>query len=340
MVSFGPRNVFYLRINAHTVLPVFLHLDEQNGHAEWMTEAVLQQVVEDLRPLIGPKIRAEDAAASTPGPAAKKTSGVDVYRGSTYQFGYYLQKAEHHSLLIKSRNFAPMNKEAQRPPSLSPETRPQPTPTPDPPQPPRIGSKAPKQPPRRGVKRRRIATSDEEELSDRESGQEDQLPPNEGVNSIPTRRSQRSRRPAHTYKEPDDDLMGDVEMDDGDNSDSSVPAPHQRPLFLEEDDDSATRIAKAEPTDDVPLTAAQPNTAADPFVIDEDEDTDAKKMQLNIRYEGFSITSWRLCLIVQPYPPLPRVRLHPLLRHSCGLDNQALYNLCEMGRKPLRGVRD
>jgi hypothetical protein len=51
MVSFGPRNVFYLRINAHTVLPVFLHLDEQNGHTEWMTEAVLQQVVEDLRPL-------------------------------------------------------------------------------------------------------------------------------------------------------------------------------------------------------------------------------------------------------------------------------------------------
>jgi hypothetical protein len=68
---------------------------------------------------IGPKIRAEDAAASAPGPAAKKTSGVDVYRGceshvshrvvsrdltttpATYQFGYYLQKAEHHSLLIK-----------------------------------------------------------------------------------------------------------------------------------------------------------------------------------------------------------------------------------------------
>ncbi len=74
---------------------------------------------------IGPKIEAEDQAALAPGPStARKTSGVDVFRGrecsrsiefdsflvlsnvsgffpATYQFGYYLQKAEHHSVLIK-----------------------------------------------------------------------------------------------------------------------------------------------------------------------------------------------------------------------------------------------
>lgn len=46
---FQTRNVFYLRINAHTVLPLYLYLDEQ--HKEWMSDYVLQQVLGDLRPL-------------------------------------------------------------------------------------------------------------------------------------------------------------------------------------------------------------------------------------------------------------------------------------------------
>ena len=201
-----------------------------------------------------------------------------------------------------------------KPPSPPPDTRYEPTPAPAPgpsrPRPrPRSGVNPPNPPPKRGAKRRRVASSDEEELSDRESDHEGQPPPNDNVNPIPTRRSQRSRRPAAgTYQEPDDEPMSDVDMGDGDNGDANpTPAPSQRPLFLEEEeDDSVAPTSKAEQLEDPPPTTFQSNTAADPFAIDSDEDTDTKKMQLNIRYEGFSITSWRLCLIVQPYPALPK----------------------------------
>ena len=49
MPSFRSRNALYLRIDPQTILPVFLHLDEQNGHTEWMSQSVLEQVVEDMR---------------------------------------------------------------------------------------------------------------------------------------------------------------------------------------------------------------------------------------------------------------------------------------------------
>ncbi len=49
MPIFRSRNALYLRIDPQTILPVFLHLDEQNGHTEWMTQSVLEQVIEDMR---------------------------------------------------------------------------------------------------------------------------------------------------------------------------------------------------------------------------------------------------------------------------------------------------
>lgn len=50
-MPFSSRNLYYLKINAYTILPVFLHLDEQHGHVQWMTEDILHSVIEDMRPL-------------------------------------------------------------------------------------------------------------------------------------------------------------------------------------------------------------------------------------------------------------------------------------------------
>jgi hypothetical protein len=48
-MAYGSRNLFYLKINAYTILPVFLHLDEQIGHVEWMDDGILHSVIEDMR---------------------------------------------------------------------------------------------------------------------------------------------------------------------------------------------------------------------------------------------------------------------------------------------------
>ncbi|KAG8886480.1 hypothetical protein FRB97_002991 [Tulasnella sp. 331] len=70
-----------------------------------MTDAILQRVVADLKPLILAKWRDEEPYRSSSGPQAKKFGIVDVHRGDTYQVAYFLQKNNSHNLLIKSRYF-------------------------------------------------------------------------------------------------------------------------------------------------------------------------------------------------------------------------------------------
>ncbi|KAH9977912.1 hypothetical protein BGW80DRAFT_782710 [Lactifluus volemus] len=104
-MPFLPRNCYYLRISTSSILPLYVYLDSQ--HVGWMSDRVLHQVVADLRPKIIPKLRAESDAHMGPGPAppnAKKGT-VDVHRGDTYQFAYFLREIESHSVLIKTRNF-------------------------------------------------------------------------------------------------------------------------------------------------------------------------------------------------------------------------------------------
>lgn len=64
-MNFKTRNLFYLRISEHSVLPVYvsctilhqiehspteskLYLDER--HLDWMSDQVLQHILSDLRP--------------------------------------------------------------------------------------------------------------------------------------------------------------------------------------------------------------------------------------------------------------------------------------------------
>ncbi|OBZ70301.1 hypothetical protein A0H81_09957 [Grifola frondosa] len=77
-MGFRTRNAYYLRISATTVLPS----------------------------TILPKLREEaDAQLGPGGPANAKRGSLDVHRGDTYQFGYFLRKTEPHAVLVKTRHF-------------------------------------------------------------------------------------------------------------------------------------------------------------------------------------------------------------------------------------------
>ncbi|KAI0307285.1 hypothetical protein B0F90DRAFT_549097 [Multifurca ochricompacta] len=98
-MPFLPRNCYYLRVSSSLILPLY--------HVDWMSDRVLHQVVADLRPKIIQKLRAESDAHMGPGltPTNVKKGTVDVHRGDTYQFAYFLRETEPHSVLIKTRNF-------------------------------------------------------------------------------------------------------------------------------------------------------------------------------------------------------------------------------------------
>jgi hypothetical protein len=152
---------------------------------------------------------------------------------------------------------------------------------------------------RRGKKRRRQRSSqsdiDDMELSDRESDRDTNVP---SLKSPMPRRSARVKRVVHgTYREgnsdegePDGDipLDGDSEMNDG----TSAAQVKQEP---KEDNGNITREASAPHID----LSAQLSS-------DEEDKKNKPKMKMKLTYEGFTILKYKLCLIVQPYPALPR----------------------------------
>ncbi|KAF8592396.1 hypothetical protein K439DRAFT_1378493 [Ramaria rubella] len=104
-MPFSARNARYLRISAHVVLPLYVYLDDQ--HVEWMSDYTLQRVLENLRPLIGPKLQTENSLQSAGGTAHSRKGTVDVFQSDTYQFAYFIRKNEPHAVLIKNRRFVP-----------------------------------------------------------------------------------------------------------------------------------------------------------------------------------------------------------------------------------------
>lgn len=151
-----------------------------------------------------------------------------------------------------------------------------------------------------GKKRRRHRGSqsdiDDVELSDRENDRDTDVPSFES--SVP-RRSARVKRVVHgTYREgnPDDEVEqdddppidGDTDMNDG----TPVAQVKKEP---NENNDNATREASA------------PHIDLSAQLSSDEEDKQAKlKMKMKLTYEGFTISKYKLCLIVQPYPVLPR----------------------------------
>jgi len=114
-MSFTTRNTYHLRLSAHSVLPLYLYLDER--HVEWMTNATLQKVLTDLQPLILPKLQAEQHT----GLVNSKKGSVDVHRGEDYQFAFFIRKVDSQSnVLIKTRQFVPAKAITRRAESPAP----------------------------------------------------------------------------------------------------------------------------------------------------------------------------------------------------------------------------
>ncbi|KIY74018.1 hypothetical protein CYLTODRAFT_484777, partial [Cylindrobasidium torrendii FP15055 ss-10] len=120
-MSFRTRNPYYLRVSETVVLPLYLYLDP--SHQTWMSDVVLQQVLEDIRPLILPKLVAE---TSENGSLSAKTT-VETHRGGTYQFAYFFRKAPQHSVLAKTRTFSAAPPPLPKPKTTKRKTQSQPT---------------------------------------------------------------------------------------------------------------------------------------------------------------------------------------------------------------------
>ncbi|KAF9268080.1 hypothetical protein L218DRAFT_594305 [Marasmius fiardii PR-910] len=123
-MPFRVRNPYYLRISASCVLPVFLYLDER--HLDWMSDRILQHVLEDLRPNILPKLQAEsDAQLGPGGSAAAKKAAVETHRGENYHFCYFLRKTQPHSIVLKTRSFTTVPRKSEpMPPPPVPQKKP------------------------------------------------------------------------------------------------------------------------------------------------------------------------------------------------------------------------
>lgn len=216
-MRFGPRNAYYLRISENTVLPLYIYLDER--HIDWMSERVLLHVLEDLRPLVLPKLNAEEDAHLGPGgPANAKRGTVDVHRGDTYQFGYFLRKTDPHAVLVKTRYFVPT---PERPQTAMPPNSPSPEPATAQKgkkrtaKPKKAPSKRSKKPKTKG--KRRARGSDEEDdaisISSDPSDDGDALPP--GDARVAPRRSMRVRKfVAGGYHGQNEDEEADAIMPD------------------------------------------------------------------------------------------------------------------------------
>ncbi|KAH9966073.1 hypothetical protein BC827DRAFT_792664 [Russula dissimulans] len=290
-MPFFSRNRYYLRVSSSSILPLYVYLDSQ--HVNWMSDRVLHQVIADLRPKIMPKLRAESGAHLGPGPAPTNVmkGTVDVHRGDTYQFAYFLRETEPHSVLVKTRNFVLDS---------------------DPPVPTSSGS-ANQQAGNRDVnsskkkrsegsssrtKRRRAQrgnpaggnSDDEEDYHPSDS----ELPDNDGVQA-------------------EDD--GDVEMtDDLDTgttkgtrgvAEAEAEATTRADVKVEMEEQGLPQTKPSATTttaDSESSHVEETGTTSVPIEIDEDEEP-KPKLALELRYRAFSNSNRCLCVVVEPWPP-------------------------------------
>ncbi|KAL5636481.1 hypothetical protein ACGC1H_000442 [Rhizoctonia solani] len=308
-MSFQTRNLYHLRTNKHTVLPLYLYLDEK--HIDWMTRGVLNEIISDLKPLIGPKLAKEshNGASGLSVSAAKKAgqSVVEVHRGENYQFAYFLKPAESYDLLIKARDFvvvtAPPDSEEKE--------------SPEPPTPRRTTKKkrAHKSRSRPKVstaarKRKRVEESEEEdaEMSDTWSDldKEISLGEDDEVEAMPsgttaTRRSTRHKS-APQIHDVDEEMHDESGIDPFDASNQLAPV-----VVKSEPDDAAglenlLTISADDEATPTPLSQS-PRPPSDTLVVEQEEEK--PKQELQLAYTGYMIPSRCLCVIAEPWPALP-----------------------------------
>ncbi|KZT62922.1 hypothetical protein CALCODRAFT_513811 [Calocera cornea HHB12733] len=306
-MSFANRNSYYLRISPYTVLPLYLYLDER--HTSWMTDATLQLVLEDLRHRIGPKLRDESGLIMSASAANKTKPTVDVHRGSTYQFAYFLRKADPHTLLVKRRNFVlkPAEPVVKKEEPQSPEL-------------PRKRGKGKRTPKKKATtdsngksngRKRKASEGVAREVGGPEPGEQEA--------ALPPRRSSRARANV-SYADDDDEVEDEPQVPDmsgedfvpDDDEEAMEEGPPDVPLFRPSTPPRPapeSEDVKPEPMD-ASLNGSVPPTPTDNSVIDfsmdpdEDDEANKPKPELQLTYQGFSIFGCALCVIVEPYPPI------------------------------------
>ncbi|CAE6438059.1 unnamed protein product [Rhizoctonia solani] len=313
-MAFQSRNLYHLRVNKHTVLPLYLYLDEK--HVDWMTRVLLNNIISDLKPLIGPKLVKEShiGASGLSASAAKKAgqSVVEVHRGENYQFAYFLKPAGSYDLLIKARDFVAVTTSPD--PLDLPEER---DPTPEPPTTRRTAKKKKralkgKSRPKVSAaakKRKRVEDSDEEdaEMSESWSDLDEEIPPSEEdeagtipSGTAPTRRSARHKGVPQVH---------DIDEETQDVNSANPPdAPDQpAPVVKSEPDDTIglenlLTISVDDEVTPVPLSQS-PRPPSDTLVVEQEEEK--PKQELQLTYTGYMVPSRCLCVIAEPWPALP-----------------------------------
>ncbi|KAI9448160.1 hypothetical protein H4582DRAFT_66688 [Lactarius indigo] len=289
-MPFLPRNSYYLRVSSSSVLPLYVYLD--NEHVDWMSDRVLNKVVADLRPKIIPKLRAESDVYMGPGPApanAKKGT-VDVHRGDTYQFAYFLRETEPHSVLIKTRNF--VLDTAPSPPPSSRTSKPQ---------------------------------ADEQKRSS--STRQRHGAPSSRTKKHASRRGKAARKNNegddldYSPSEPESsdvpqvDGDGDTEMAEG--SDGGA-AKRMRGTNEATTDSIDVKVEEGEEGLAQTATAQKSSHAEDAGTSNEmrDDDEQKPKLALKLKYRSFPNFKRCLCVVVEPWPPLRRDTRAPSLTPS------------------------
>ncbi|KAF7965455.1 hypothetical protein HWV62_43487 [Athelia sp. TMB] len=256
-----------------------------------MSDRVLQYVLLDLRPLIAEKLIAEAAE----GGAGAKKGGVDVKRGDTYQFAYFLRKAEPHSVLIKTRTFTAAPPAPPAPPAKKAPPKPNPRPKPKP-----TGKRKPQDrtpTPATGRKKRRTARADSSEEEDAVSTGEDS---DKFVQPAPAgggaRRSTRARGAVTVVEDDDSDVEMSAEPEIGTTA-APEPADDAQMIVM-------SAAPSREPSTAVKQEPQEPPLAPPEVELDIEEEEPKPKPLLRLAYEGFNILGSCLCVVVEPWPPV------------------------------------
>ncbi|QRV88013.1 histidine phosphatase family containing protein [Ceratobasidium sp. AG-Ba] len=274
------------------------HLTEPSDHVDWMSRRILNEIIADLKPLIGPKLAKEShIGASGLSASAMKKAGqsvVEVHRGKNYQFAYFLKPAESYDMITKTRDFVTVTAALNHP---APTER---TPTPEPPKSKRAKparKRAPKAKSRPRVssaakKRKRTAIDDDEE----DAEMSEAAAPS---GTAPTRQSARQRKIA-----PVQDIDEEIEVEEMATDTATQDAPL---VIVKSEPDDALALANlipisAEDETPAPLSPS-PKPPSDHLVIEEEEEK--PKQQLQLTYTGYMIPSRCLCVIAEPWPALP-----------------------------------
>ncbi|KAI0092728.1 hypothetical protein BDY19DRAFT_502309 [Irpex rosettiformis] len=301
-MKFATRNLYYLRLSAGAVIPLYIYLDEQ--HVSWMSERVLQHVLADLRPLIATKLLMEENANTS---ANAKKGTVDVHRGDTYQFGYFLRNTDPHAVLVKTRRFTAAQK------VVKPTYIPPPQNDSD-----NVGKKAGRKRGRKVAaeskakksskgkgKARQVQSDTEEEAEFSGNASEGGTGDRQNITKgMAVRRSARRRRmPSGSYVENDEG--GDLEDADLPSDDDALANSRNG----EGPNDRGDIDIELRDVEDVAMTdneTPRPPPEEDTLMVEEEEEK--PKPVLQLRYQSFSIHGRCLCVIVEPYPPIRQQR--------------------------------